>query len=66
MYMMQKAGVLPMIQQHLQSLHKTTPIQRPQQQFLAATLGLLAPSYTCEPLLKGQTLDVCLCCFTVS
>jgi len=55
-----------MIQQRLQFLQKTTPIQRLQQQFLAATLGLLAPSYTCEPLLKGPTLDVCLCCSTVS
>ncbi len=62
--MMQKAGVPPMIQQRLQSLQKTTPIQRLQQQFLAATLRLLAPS--CDPLLKGLRLDVCLCCFTVS
>ncbi len=64
MYMMQKAGVLPVNQQRLQSLQKTTLIQRLQQQFLAATLGLLAPS--CESLLKGPTLDVCLCCSTVS
>ncbi len=64
MYIMQKAGVLPMIQQRLQSLQKTNPIQRLQQQFLAATLGLLAPS--CDPLLKAPRLDVCLCCSTVS
>ncbi len=53
-----------MIQQRLQSLQKTNPIQRLQQQFLAATLGLLAPS--CDPLLKAPRLDVCLCCSTVS
>ncbi|KAL0039158.1 hypothetical protein WJX77_009621 [Trebouxia sp. C0004] len=51
----QKAGVLPVIQQRLQSLQKPTPIQRLQQQFLTATLGLLAPS--CDQLLKGPRLD---------
>ena len=53
-----------MIQKRLQSLQKTTPIQRLQQQFLAATLGLLAPLR--DPVLKRPKLDVCLCCSTVS
>ena len=64
MYIVQKAGVLPMIQKRLQSLQKTTPIQRLQQQFLAATLGLLAPLR--DPVLKRPKLYVCLCCSTVS
>ena len=64
MYIVQKAGVLAMIQKRLQSLQKTTPIQRLQQQFLAATLGLLAPRN--DPVLKRPKLDVCLCCSTVS
>ncbi|KAL0047080.1 hypothetical protein WJX82_005974 [Trebouxia sp. C0006] len=51
----QRAGVLPVIQQRLQSLQKTIPIQRLQQQFLTATLGLLAPS--CDPLLTGPRLE---------
>ncbi len=55
----QRLGIVPLLHQKLQQLHKLTSSHRLQQQFLVASLGVLCPDW--EP--TNQCLPEVICNF---